>query len=75
MTKENYHKIKLLKLFELLYQNTDEEHPLSTAEICSRVVQQCFNVDRRTLADDIETLNNYGYEIIGCRGSMRKLIM
>ena len=72
MTKENYHKIKLLKLYELLYQCTDEEHPLSTAEICELLFQQGIKVDRRTLADDIETLNNYGYEIIGCRGKHAK---
>jgi predicted DNA-binding transcriptional regulator YafY len=72
VTKENYQKIKLLKLYELLYQNTDEEHPLSTAEICDHLAQQGIKVDRRTLADDIETLNNYGYEIIGCRGQHAK---
>ncbi len=72
MTKENYQKIKLLKLYELLYQITDEEHPLSTAEICEHMVSQGIKVDRRTLAEDIVTLNNYGYEIIGCRGKHAK---
>ena len=31
--KENYQKIKLLKLMELLRQETDELHALSTNEI------------------------------------------
>lgn len=72
MTKENYQKIKLLKLYELLYQNTDEEHPLSTAEICENLAKQGIKVDRRTLSEDIDTLNNHGYEVIGCRGKHAK---
>lgn len=35
--KENYQKIKLLKLMELLRQETDELQALSTNEICNRL--------------------------------------
>ena len=73
MSKENYQKIKLLKIYELLYQNSDEEHPLSTAEICDQMAQQGIKVDRRTLAEDIRVLNNHGYEVIGYRGQHAKM--
>lgn len=73
MSKENYQKVKLLKIYELLYQNSDEEHPLSTAEICDQMAQQGIKVDRRTLAEDIRVLNNHGYEVIGCRGKHAKM--
>lgn len=73
MSKENYQKVKLLKIYELLYQNSDEEHPLSTAEICDQMAKQGIKVDRRTLAEDIRVLNNHGYEVIGCRGQHAKM--
>lgn len=72
LSKENYQKIKLLKIYELLYQNSDEEKPLSTADICERLDQQGIKCDRRTLAKDIQVLNNHGYEVIGCRGKHAK---
>jgi len=72
LSKENYQKIKLLKIYELLYQNSDEEKPLSTADICERLDQQGIKCDRRTLAEDIQVLNNHGYEVIGCRGKHAK---
>jgi predicted DNA-binding transcriptional regulator YafY len=72
LSKENYQKVKLLKIYELLYQNSDEEKPLSTADICERLDQQGIKCDRRTLAEDIRVLNNHGYEVIGCRGKHAK---
>ena len=35
MTVDNYRKVKLLKLLELLRQHTDEQHPMTTNQICA----------------------------------------
>ena len=32
MPEENYQKIKLLKIMEILRQETDEEHPMTKVE-------------------------------------------
>ena len=64
MTEGNFQKIKLLKLMELLNQETDEQHPMSTKEICNRLVQMNITCDRRTLARDVELLNQQGYEVM-----------
>ena len=37
MAQENWQKYKLLKLLELLRQETDEQHPLSTSQICNKL--------------------------------------
>ena len=37
---ENSTKIKLLKLYEILRSETDEEHPISRVELAERVHQQ-----------------------------------
>lgn len=65
--QENCQKIKLLKLIELLRQETDEFHPLSTNEICNRLGEMGITCERRTLTKDIALLNEQGYEVMWCR--------
>ena len=60
----NYRKIKLLKLLELLSQETDEEHPLTTNQICTRLMDMGIPCDRRTLSQDMAVLNEVGYEVM-----------
>ena len=64
MANENIRKVKLLKLLELLRQNTDEDHPMSTAQIAAALAQMGITFDRRTISQDIITLNELGYEIM-----------
>lgn len=62
--QDNYRKIKLLKLLELLQQDTDEQHPMTTNQICARLNEMGIICDRRTLSKDIALLNEQGYEIM-----------
>ncbi len=64
MAQDNYRKIKLLKLLDLLRQDSDEQHPMTTAQICDRLDAIGITVDRRTLSRDIALLNDHGYEIM-----------
>lgn len=64
MAKENIRKVKLLKLLELLRQNTDEDHPMSTAQLFAALSEMGIPCDRRTISQDIITLNELGYEIM-----------
>lgn len=57
-------KIKMLKLMELLRENSDEEHPLKTNELCALLGKLGISCDRRTLSKDIAALNECGYEIL-----------
>lgn len=70
--QENRQKIKLLKLIELLRQETDELHPLSTNEICNRLGAMGISCERRTLTKDIALLNEQGYEVMWCRVGKEK---
>ena len=60
----NWQKIKLLKLLEMLRQDTDEQHPLPTSEICSRLGAMSISCERRTLYKDIAVLNDQGFEVM-----------
>ena len=64
MEAVNPQKIKLLKLYELLRQHTDEERPLSTNQLCAMLKAEGITCDRRTLAEDIDILNANGFEVL-----------
>ncbi len=70
--KENRQKIKLLKLIELLRQETDELHPLSTNEICTQLIAMGISCERRTLSKDIALLNEQGFEVMWRRVGKEK---
>ena len=64
MAQENWQKYKLLKILELLRQETDEQHPLPTSQICSKLGEMGISCERRTLTKDIAVLNELGYEVM-----------
>ncbi len=57
-------KVKLLKLYELLKQETDEDHPISRVELCRRLNEMGVSSNVRTLSKDIEKLRSSGYEVM-----------
>lgn len=64
MAQDNCQKIKLLKLYELLRQETDEQNPMTTMTIIDRLGQMGISCERRTLAKDMAILNEQGYEVM-----------
>ena len=64
MVQDNYRKIKLLKLLELLRADSDEHNPMTTSQLCGRLEAMGIVCDRRTLSKDIALLNEHGYEIM-----------
>lgn len=64
MLNDNCQKIKLLKLMELLRQETDENHPITTSEICQRLGEMGISCERRTVGKDMKVLREQGFEIM-----------
>ena len=64
MPNDNCQKIKLLKLMEMLRQETDENHPMTTGEICRRLGEMGISCERRTVGKDIKVLRENGFEIM-----------
>ena len=69
----NPQKIKLLKLYEMLRQHSDEDRPLSTNQLCAMLEAEGITCDRRTLSEDIDTLNANGFEVLRRRTRYAKL--
>lgn len=64
MNIETTRKIKLLKMWEILKSETDEEHPISTNDLIARLKKEGIEVDRKILYTDIKILNQHGYEVL-----------
>ena len=64
MARDHWQKIKLLKLLELLKQESDELHPMTTSQICKRMEEMDIPCDRRTLSVDAQILNDWGFEVM-----------
>lgn len=64
MARDNYRKVKLIKLLELLRQHTDEQHPMTTNQICDAMDGMGIPCDRRIVTQDVIALNQLGYEIM-----------
>lgn len=65
---ENATRIKLLKIWEILNQETDEEHPITSIGLMEKLKEWGIPVTRKTLYGDIDTLNDCGYEVM-CKRS------
>lgn len=68
MPKASGQKRKLLELARILLEQTDEDHPMSTAEIISTLEQQEVTVERKTIYDDMEQLRLSGLDVQGRKG-------
>ncbi len=56
-------KTKMLKLTEILLQESDAEHPITTQELINKLAEYDISCDRRTLANDISQLQEMKYPI------------
>lgn len=64
MAVESNQKLKLLYLWDILKQDTDENHIVSMSQIISKLEQRGIRAERKGIYTDIETLKQYGLDII-----------
>ncbi len=64
MAKQNNQKIKLLTLFNILREQTDEKVHLTTNQLIEELQKQNIPADRKTVYEDIKCLNKNGYEVL-----------
>ncbi|EHO15661.1 hypothetical protein HMPREF9623_01982 [Stomatobaculum longum] len=57
-------KHRILFLYQYLFQHTDAEHPLSTAELMKILKEQyAIKVSRNTISNDLAILHDCGLHI------------
>lgn len=57
-------KMKLLRVWDILRDHSDEDHPISAAEICRHLEKYGIPAERKGIYKDIEILQDYGLDII-----------
>ena len=60
-------KQRPFRLLKYLYENTDEEHPISTTELVRIFVAEDAHAKRKTVKDDIDVLVGEGFDIVTAR--------
>ena len=61
-------KQRPFRLLKYLYENTDEEHPISTTELVKIFVAEDAHAKRKTVKDDIDVLVGEGFDVVTVRG-------
>jgi len=64
MARSEGQKLKLLYIIRMLEEYSDENHPMSTAEIIERLEAEGIRSERKSIYDDIDRLCEFGYDII-----------
>ena len=66
--KNSNQRLKILYLYKILLERSDEEHLITMPEIISQLELYGISAGRKALYDDIEALKSYGLDIISVRG-------
>ncbi len=64
MPRSPRQKLKLLYLMQILWENTDEEHPMTVAEMIDALERRDVAAERKSIYDDLESLRLFGLDIV-----------
>lgn len=67
MARKENQKTKILYILKILSEETDENHPLSAAQIAERVSGYGISCERKSVYTDLDELVEFGYDIIRTR--------
>ncbi len=64
MAKQSQQKLKLLYIYKLLNEQSDEQHPVSIREIISYLAENGISAERKSIYADLENLRCFGADIL-----------
>ncbi len=65
-------KLKILHLLKILLEKTDENHIMSSADLIKALNAYGYTVDRKSIYSDIETLMEFGIDIVQAKGGAKQ---
>ena len=71
MARSANQKFKLLLLRQYLERNSDEAHPVTTAQLIEYLAGEGVSAERKSLYDDMEALRTFGLDVIRVRSGNR----
>ena len=69
-TEPNIMKRRLFLVQRLLYETTDEQHPLTTFEILDYLLEQGILTNRKTLKGDLDLMVECGMDIVTIQSNL-----
>ena len=63
MARSANQKLKLLYLYQILTQQTDEEHQLTVQELISKLACHDIQAERKSIYDDLDALSRFGVDV------------
>ena len=64
MPKSANQKLKLLYLMQFLLQHSDEDHPVSIADMIAELERWDITAERKSIYDDLDALERFGLDIV-----------
>ena len=64
MPKSPNQKLKILYVMDFLLRESDEEHPVTAAQIMEELSRHGISSERRSIMEDLEALRQYGLDIV-----------
>lgn len=68
MPKSPNQKLKLLYLMQYLLERSDENHPVTVADMITHLASCDISAERKSIYDDLEALRQFGLDIIKTPG-------
>lgn len=68
MSRESGQKLRLIRLYRILYEKTDEQHPMTADDLARELDGFQIEVERKTLYNDIDSLIYLGADVVKLRG-------
>lgn len=68
VVKSSSQRLKILYLYKILFENTDEQHSLTMPQIVTKLELYGISAARKALYEDIEALRTFGLDIISTKG-------
>ena len=68
MPKSPNQKTKLLHLYQIMLHQTDEDHPITVAQMIEQLARHDIKAERKSIYDDLEALRLFGLDIQCRRG-------
>lgn len=68
MPKSSNQKLKLLYLYKILHEKTDEQHTITVPQMAAELAALGIKAERKTIYDDLEALRLFGVDLV-CRKS------
>ena len=68
MPKRENQKLKLLYLYQTLLRRTDEEHPMTVADLILELERNGIQAERKSIYSDIDLLRQFGVDVQSRKG-------